>query len=78
MPAIRSAIRVPVIAPFWDDVDTVQGGNVSYQITTDPILLERVYISLQNRFGRFFPTYLVIATWNNVPEYGTASLQVCS
>lgn len=67
----------PLIAPYWADVDTRGAGeessNVSntvwYRITTDPELRARAMAEIQLAFidqSSFTPTFLVIATWEEV------------
>ena len=62
---------VPLIAPYWDNVDTRRFGNVFYRQTTDTNLLTRARNQLQELFpsaGNFTPTYLFIATWDRVAQ----------
>ena len=74
-----------VIAPFWADVDTTGIGTVWYRDTSDTKLLDRARsdilrnpvlfpdIDLQN----FFPTSLLIATWDHVGYYDQHTDKVC-
>ena len=62
---------VPLIAPYWDNVDTRRFGNIFYRQTTDTNLLARARNQLQELFpsaGNFTPTYLFIATWDRVVQ----------
>ena len=66
----------PLIAPFWDDVDIRRSGNIFYRQTTNTTLLQRAHNQLQESFpsaGNFTPTFLFIATWERVPEFGGGS-----
>ncbi len=58
-----------LIAPFWADVDTRETGNVQYRQTADSELLERAAKSIQSSFvdhAEFSPSFLIIATWQDV------------
>ena len=66
-----------LVAPFWADVDTRNGGDVFYRETTDPSLLQQAtdhvtatYVDQQN----FRATWLFIATWNEVAFYGASDI----
>lgn len=52
----------PLIAPFWHDVNTANGGEIYYRQTSDPELLT-FFLGV---FPDFQPTLLFIATWNRV------------
>ena len=71
-----------LIAPFWDDIDNrhVDEGNISYRLTTDPDDIQRAREDvLSAKFAvvnDFTPTYLLIATWYQVPEYRGSDHQV--
>ena len=70
----------PLIAPFWDDVDIQQFGNISYRQTFNATLLQRAHNEVQELFpssGNFTPTVLVIATWYRVAGF-LQGLQVCT
>ena len=61
---------IPLIAPFWYDVD-VRFGNIFYRQTSNATLLQRARDQLQELFpssGNFTPTTLFIATWDRVAE----------
>ncbi|XP_078360280.1 dendrite extension defective protein 1-like [Oculina patagonica] len=64
-----------MVAPFWADVDTRNGGDVFYRETTDPNLLQQATDDLKNNFfldHTFKATWLFIATWYEVPFYGAS------
>lgn len=66
----------PLIAPFWDDVNIRRFGNIFYRQTTNATLLQRARNRLQESFpstGNFTPTFLFIATWDRVAEFGGGS-----
>ncbi|XP_074631718.1 sushi domain-containing protein 2-like [Acropora palmata] len=62
-----------LIAPFWADVDTTNGGNVSYRESTDIVLLQRATGDVRRAFiaqHKFTATWIFIATWERVAFYG--------
>ena len=63
--------ELPLIAPFWDDVDITVGGEILYRETQDPKLLQQFTQELINTTGisSYQPTYLFIATWVDVPPF---------
>ena len=66
------AYNIPLIAPFWADVDTSQDGSgtVFYRETTDFDLLQRVSSEIQIGLSMsFVPSHLLIATWDAVGYY---------
>ena len=67
---------IPLIAPFWDDVDIRRGGNIFFRLTDNANLLQRARDQLQGLFpssANFTPTTLFIATWDRVAGYGQGS-----
>ena len=72
--------HIPLIAPFWDDVDIRRSGNIFFRQTSNATLLQRARDQLQlfSSSGNFTPTMLFIATWDRVPPYfgGSEELQV--
>ena len=71
---------ISLIAPFWIDLNPSNGGNISYRKTSDSELLQRVSSLVQlvnsGNLASFVPTQLFIATWYQVPRYGSPS-EVC-
>ena len=70
-PEMFPSTGLPLIAPFWNDVDIRRFGNTSYRITSNATLLQRARDQLQELFpssGNFTPTTLFIATWDRVAE----------
>ena len=64
-----------LIPPYWGNYDTSRNGDVYYRTTKDSTLLKRVQYHLQSIFTSardFSPSYLVIVTWDKVPELGLA------
>ena len=61
----------PLIAPFWHDFNPRNGGTISYRMTDDFQLRQLVHVSIQNFvMDDFFPTILVVATWDHVAPFG--------
>ena len=62
-----------LVAPFWADVDTTNGGQVFYRETTDSQLLKRATNDVTATFAdhrKFKATWLFVATWYEVAFYG--------
>ncbi|XP_074609320.1 protein mesh-like isoform X2 [Acropora palmata] len=62
-----------LISPFWGDVDTTNGGSVSYRESTDTLLLQKATADVQRAFidqHKFTATWIFIATWERVAFYG--------
>ena len=67
---------LPFISPYWEHFGTARFGSIYYRNTTKPALLKRALYQLQDVFPsakNYFPSYLFIATWVNVPQFGTLS-----
>lgn len=65
-----------LISPFWGDVDTRNGGSVSYRESTDTVLLQRATADVRRAFidqHKFTATWIFIATWERVAFYGASS-----
>ena len=63
---------LPLIAPYWADVDTRGTGQVWYRDTVDETLRNRARDLIKARFidqTTFEPDYLFIATWDHVGYY---------
>ena len=68
--------RRQIIAPFWADVNTNNGGTISYRQTTDSELLQRATDDVRGAFldhQRFRATWIFIATWDRVAFYGASA-----
>uniref|UniRef100_A0ABM0M9L1 Protein mesh-like n=1 Tax=Saccoglossus kowalevskii TaxID=10224 RepID=A0ABM0M9L1_SACKO len=62
-----------VVAPFWADVDTRNGGNVFWRQTTDERLLARATRDvITNTIDQphFKSIWMLVATWDDVSFYG--------
>ena len=65
-----------IIAPFWADVNTNNGGTISYRQTTDSVLLQRATDDVRQSFldhQRFLATWMFIATWDRVAFHGASA-----
>lgn len=65
-----------LIAPFWADVDTTNGGNVFYRESRNLVIRTRVSEEIQRYFvrrQRFLASWVFVATWLNVSHYGGSS-----
>ena len=66
---------LPLIAPFWDDIDFLFLNGLYYRQTNDSDLLQKFYnyTSLLNKgeanSDDYYPTHLFIATWDEAPPY---------
>ena len=66
---------LPLVAPFFTDVDTSVGvGEVEYEVHTEATsrtILSDVSNLINNCTGKqFIGTWLLVATWEDVPAYG--------
>lgn len=66
-----------LIAPFWADVNTQNGGDVWYHQSTNSTLLNRASIEIRNAFppqasAGFTATNLFIATWDRVAPFSSS------
>ena len=62
-----------LISPYWENFETARFGHVYYRNTTEHALLWRAQFYLQDIFPsarNYFPTYLILATWDEIPEFG--------
>lgn len=62
-----------IIAAYWGDVDTHNGGDIWYRETHDPVLLRRASTEIQSVFpeqSQFNANWIFISTWSNVAFYG--------
>ena len=64
-----------LISPYWGNYDTSRNGDIYYRSTKDSTLLKKAQYHLQSILTSardFSPSYLVIVTWDKVPELGLA------
>uniref|UniRef100_A0A8C6Y043 NIDO domain-containing protein n=1 Tax=Naja naja TaxID=35670 RepID=A0A8C6Y043_NAJNA len=69
---------IPFVAPFWADVDNRVSGSIYWRQTEDSVLLSRFAADLSRYLVdiSFTPTWMFIATWDQVGYYGSASNKV--
>lgn len=61
---------IQVIAPFWDDSDVRNGGQVYHRFSTDQQLLDQISVNISDAFGsEFSPMVAFIATWDRIPQF---------
>ena len=68
--------RRRIIAPFWGDVNTNNGGTISYRQSTDSVLLQRATDDVRRAFldhTTFRATWIFIATWDRVAFHGASA-----
>ena len=62
-----------MIAPYWADVDTRNGGEVFYRQSTSVELFQRATNDVKKYFPGQFPSFqaswVFIATWQNVSRF---------
>ena len=66
-----------LIAPYWTDIDTGNGGDIWYRESTNSTLLQRVSQEIRGVFAeqyKFQASWLFIATWDNVAFYGADAI----
>ena len=65
-----------IIAPYWADSNVARGGMIWRRETSDSDLLARAGRRIRSAFPNqmsFTPTWLYIATWDEVPYFGGPS-----
>ena len=59
-----------LIAPFWDDSDVRNGGQVLFRLSDNDALLNQVGSTINDALDDdFSPGLLFIATWSRIPEF---------
>ncbi|KAL8220188.1 UNVERIFIED_CONTAM: hypothetical protein K2H54_040271 [Gekko kuhli] len=68
----------PFVAPYWADVDNRRGGEIWWRQTQDPAVLSRCTTDINKYFPEipFTAIWALIATWEKVAYFGTASKKV--
>lgn len=64
-----SIITPPIIAPFWDDINTNIGGAIYYRQDTNPAIHEQLRQKVSAEYPevtRFIPSLVFVATWYRV------------
>ena len=68
-----------LIAPFWDDVNTNDGGTISYEIHTSGDSLQLVSGYVSSQIGEVYEGYwMMVIFWDQVPPFSffTAASEV--
>ena len=66
---------LPLIAPFWDDIDFLLWNGLYYRQTNDSDLLQYFYNYTlllnkgDSKSDDHYPTHLFIATWDEAPHF---------
>ena len=66
-----------LVAPYWSDIDTRNGGDVWYRESTNITLLQMVSLEIRRVFPehyKFQASWIFIATWDNVAFYRANSV----
>ena len=59
-----------LIAPFWDDSNVENGGQVLFRLSDNQTLLNKVGSTINDTLEfDFTPTMLFIVTWRGIPEF---------
>ena len=60
-----------LIAPFLDNSNVQNGGQILFRLSDNQTLLNEVGSTINDTLEfDFTPTMLFIATWSEIPEYG--------
>ncbi len=74
LPLTGSQEGAVIISPFWTDIDLRRGGNIWFQESRDPELLEMAKQDIQKVLGgasvNLIVDWLFIATWKDVVWFG--------
>ena len=65
-----------IVAPFWGDVDIRRDGDIFYHVYDDPSspFIERAATELSDFLrSDFRPTWILVVTWVDVPNYPDGS-----
>lgn len=68
--------RRRLIAPYWADIDTRNGGDIWYRESTKAAMLQKESEEIRDLFPEYFnfqATWMFIATWDNVAFYGATN-----
>ena len=59
----------PLIAPFWHDATTINGGNIFYRQTFDSKLLITFQFYTTMYSSTFNPDSILVVTWDEVAPF---------
>lgn len=66
-----------LIAPYWTDIDTGNGGDIWYRETTNTTILQKASDDIHSVFPEQFnfqASWMFIATWSDVAFFGADSI----
>ena len=73
----RSSVDEPGVAPFWEDFNVNNGGNISYEIHTNitslPLLSQVNQFIRSQQQNKFAGIWMLVAEWDSVPRFGTTT-----
>lgn len=64
------------VAPFWNDIDTQNGGDIFYRQVTDSNTLNQIGSDIRSSFSAFAnfrPSWALVVTWFEVAQYSLSS-----
>ncbi|CAF1023884.1 unnamed protein product, partial [Brachionus calyciflorus] len=64
------------VAPFWNDINTWNGGDIFYRQVLDLNVLNQIGLDIRSSFSGFVnfrPTWALIVTWFEVAQYSVSS-----
>lgn len=68
-----TVLSPPIIAPFWDDINILNGGAIYHRqiLDSDPVfdLLQQAIFFQYPELGTFYPSLVFVATWDHVAAY---------
>lgn len=74
-----SGLNKKMIAPFWTDINTGNGGRLWYRTTTSFSILQLGTNTISNvfsNFATFSATWMMVVTWEEVAAYGCSNTSI--
>ena len=66
----------PIIAPFWDDINILNGGMIYYRQEFSSIVANLIQQEVSSQFPEvdltFYPTLVFVATWDRVAAFDSS------
>lgn len=76
--AFSGSLNRYLLAPYWDDINIVRGGTISYGTFESGYLLEQVNAYLQRAFPtNFVGTWMMVAYYDQVAPYTSSDEVHC-
>ncbi|CAG2202825.1 Sushi, nidogen and EGF-like domain-containing protein 1 [Mytilus edulis] len=66
-----------IVAIYWGDIDTTNGGDVWYRETQDSVFLQKASTEIHSSFPRqsgFNASWAFVTTWSNVAFFGADTI----